>query len=348
MKDILTPISNLLKALCLLLALVVVFGLSILFIHYNQDFDPFLQDNRLDAHIKIWNVKSLEKDLPAGPQADTIKWGYQLVTKTFALIGPLAKDPSKRYAGNHLACGNCHLNAGTQAGSGSFVGVANRYPQFRGRENMIGSLEDRINGCLERSMNGKTMPVKSPEMRAMVAYMEWLSEEVPPEMQELYQGYAKVVIPQERADTLQGRLFYESKCALCHGDQGQGTPLPGDTFRGYLYPPLGGDDSFNDGAGMNRVITAAEFIKGNMPLGATYKEPLLTDEEAYHIAAFITSLPRPSKVNKEADFPDLTLKPVSTPYGPYADDFSPAQHKYGPYQPIMDFYKATYSRGKKN
>ena len=33
--------------------------------------------------------------------------------------------------------------------------------QYRGRENKIGTLEERINGCFERSMNGKKLPVES-------------------------------------------------------------------------------------------------------------------------------------------------------------------------------------------
>lgn len=206
----------------------------------------------------------------------------------------------------------------------------------------MGTIEDRINGCMERSMNGRPLHQNSVELRAMVAYMEWLSEDVPEDMEALYQGYVKLDLPRERADTFKGRMLYEANCKLCHGENGKGTLMPGNTFTGYLYPPLGGDDSFNDGAGMNRIITAAEFIKGNMPFGATYDAPLITDEEAYHIAAYINSLPRPAKANKEADFPDKKLKPVSTPYGPYADNFSPEQHKYGPFQPIMDFYKMKY------
>lgn len=295
-----------------------------------------------------WKPKSIATDLPPDAHADTIQYGYQLITNTSRWIGPLAASSAKQYAGNNLSCSNCHLKAGVEIGSGSFVGVTNRYPQFRGRENKMGSIEERVNGCMERSMNGKPLPLESGEMRAIVAYMEWLSEGVPEEMEALYQGYKKINLPYEKADTLIGRQLYEVNCKLCHGPKGRGTKIPGQTFTGYLYPPLAGDDSFNDGAGMNRVITAAEFIKGNMPFGVTYDAPLLTDEEAYHIAAYINSLPRPAKPDKEADFPDLKLKPVSTPYGPYADDFSPEQHKYGPFQPIMDFYKEKYGSSKSN
>ena len=94
---------------------------------------------------------------------------------------------------------------------------------------------------------------------------------------------------------------------------------------------------------MNRVITAAQFIKGNMPWGvATIDNPKLSDEEAYHVAAYINSFERPLKANTEADFPDRKLKPMSTPYGPYEDNFSFEQHKYGPFQPIAKYYQETY------
>ena len=103
-----------------------------------------------------------------------------------------------------------------------------------------------------------------------------------------------------------------------------------------------GDNSYNNGAGMTRVITAAQFIKGNMPFGTTYDAPVLTDEEAYDVAGFINSQNRPKKANPEKDFPDLKKKPVSTPYPPFADNFPIEQHQMGPFQPIMNYYKQKF------
>jgi thiosulfate dehydrogenase len=98
--------------------------------------------------------------------------------------------------------------------------------------------------------------------------------------------------------------------------------------------PVSGPDSFNDGAGMARLITAANFIHFNMPHGADYLDPQLTVEEAWDIAAYLISRPRPHKQGLDQDFPDLLAKPVDTPYGPYADGFSQQQHQYGPFAPI--------------
>ncbi|WP_420387439.1 c-type cytochrome [Roseivirga sp.] len=292
-----------------------------------------------------WKPRSIATDLEGEDKAALIKLGYDVITKSPQLIGPLAKDAKKRFAGNNLTCQSCHLEAGTKPGSGSFVGVYNRFPQFRGRENKEGTLLERIDGCMERSMNGRKMPHNSLEMQGMVAYMKWLSEDVPNEKEGVYKGFAKLELPEVKADPELGKLVFEKHCTVCHGENGQG--MRPDENSLYQFPPLWGDDTYNHGAGMHRIITAAEFIKGNMPFQqATYDKPVLTDEEAYHVAAYINSFDRPQKQNTEADFPDRKYKPVSTPYGPWLDNFSAEQHKYGPFQPIMEFYQKEYNLKK--
>ena len=65
------------------------------------------------------------------------------------------------------------------------------------------------------------------------------------------------------------------------------------------------------------------------------KRLLLTDEEAWDVAAFVNSQPRP-KADLKKDWPNISAKPVDHPFGPYTDGFSEEQHKYGPFQPIVD------------
>ena len=101
-------------------------------------------------------------------------------------------------------------------------------------------------------------------------------------------------------------------------------------------PPLWGKNSYNIGAGMARVLTATAFIKGNMPFESDVH---LSDEEAFDVAGYINNFERPNKSDSEKDYPDLKLKPVSSPYPPYFDKFSNQQHKFGPYPPMIDFYK---------
>ncbi|OEK00416.1 cytochrome C [Roseivirga sp. 4D4] len=288
-----------------------------------------------------WQPRNAQIDLGTSPRENLVRLGYEIITETSKHIGPLAPEIKNRLAGNNLSCQSCHLDAGRKSGSASFVGVANRFPQFRGRENKMGSLIERVNGCMERSMDGEVLPEGGLKMQAIIAYMEWLSEDVPAEREAEFKGFAKVELPDEAADPVRGKEVYIQHCQSCHMEDGQGQ-RPSDTEK-YLYPPLWGTDTYNHGAGMHRVITAAEFIKGNMPyLQATLEKPVLTDEEAYHVAAYINSFERPQKSNPEVDFPDKKLKPVSTPYGPWEDQFSSLQHKYGPFQPIMEFYEKEY------
>jgi thiosulfate dehydrogenase len=41
------------------------------------------------------------------------------------------------------------------------TGVWGQFPQYRAREGAVVTLEDRINGCMERSMNGRALPLDS-------------------------------------------------------------------------------------------------------------------------------------------------------------------------------------------
>ena len=273
-----------------------------------------------------------------------IKYGYELFVNTPEYLGPKNRKVENVYSGNNLSCNNCHLMAGTKPYSGMLIGVVNRFPQFRGRENKIGSIQERINGCMERSMNGKALPLNGKEMKAFVAYLNWLNRHAPEDGKITGAGYASIKIPDRAVNLESGKRLFLRNCASCHGIDGQGIAL--QDYAGYLYPPLWGKDSYNHGAGMARVITAAEFIKTNMPYGATFEDPKLTDEECYDIAGYINQQERPKKSNPELDFPDLKLKPVSTPYPPYADSFSVTQHQLGPFQPIMEFYQKKYGLKK--
>jgi len=168
-----------------------------------------------------------------------------------------------------------------------------------------------------------------------VAYIKFLSTGVSPG--QLVPGLGTGNMPEldRPADPARGEAGYANACVVCHGPDGAGIrrSLP-TTDLGFMMPPLWGNDSFNDGAGMARLITAANFLHFNMPHGVDYLNPQLSPEQAWDIAAYVVSRPRPHKAGLEKDFPDLLGKPVDAPYGPYADGFSEQQHKYGPFAPI--------------
>ena len=137
------------------------------------------------------------------------------------------------------------------------------------------------------------------------------------------------------ADPVRGKTIYANACLACHNTDGSGIrrSLPTSDL-GYMVPPLWGPDSFNNGAGMARLITAANFVHFNMPHGTDYLNPQLTVEQAWDVAAYMISQPRPTKAGLDKDFPDLLTKPVDAPYGPYADGFDQQQHMYGRFGPI--------------
>jgi thiosulfate dehydrogenase len=266
------------------------------------------------------------------PFGKLVKYGYALFTDTPNQIGPAAVDPAKRFSRSSLTCQNCHLKAGTQPYSVPLIGVWGQFPQYRGREGEIGTLEERINGCLERSMNGHVMPLDGTEMKAYLAYMKWLSTGIPDGAKLIGAGTKSIKEPGRPADLGNGAKVFADTCASCHGKDGLGQRATNGA--GYQYPPLVGPDSYNNGAGMTRVLTAAAFVRHNMPFGTTFDAPLLSDVDAYDVAAYMNSLERPARPNLDKDFPNKLQKPVDTPYGPYADGFPPDQHRYGPFEPI--------------
>jgi thiosulfate dehydrogenase len=266
------------------------------------------------------------------PFGELVRYGYALLTDTANEIGPTVPNPTKRFSGNNLACQNCHLQAGTQPYAMPLTGIWGQFPQYRGREGAVDTLEDRINGCMERSMNGRALPLGSREMRAFSAYMRWLSTGVPDGARLIGAGTLRIKEPARAADPGHGAAIYAQVCSICHGADGFGQRAPSGA--GYQFPPLWGPDSYNNGAGMSRILTAAAYAMHNMPLGTTFSAPVLSDEDAYDVAAYIVSQNRPEKRDLDKDFPIRLQKPVDTPYGPYADGFNPTEHKFGPFEPI--------------
>jgi len=295
-----------------------------------------------------WSVPEIGA-LPDNEHGRLVRRGRDLVTATYAHIGPAVPDEAKRYAGNNLACTNCHLNAGTKKFGLPLWGLWDRFPQYSARSGSEITIQDRINSCMLRSMNGKALLEDSPEMQAFVAYIKFLSTGTKPG--EILTGLGAGHMPyrSRAADPGRGKQVYARACAMCHGPDGLGVlrnrELP--NF-GYLMPPLWGPDSFNDGAGMARLVTAANFVHFNMLNGTSYTRPRLSQQEAWDVAAFVISQPRPAYPAREKDFPDLLNKPVDTPYGPYADGFSQRQHMFGPYAPIEAALARLKARQKKN
>lgn len=225
------------------------------------------------------------------PQESEIKDSVMLtaVRRGRALVHS-TNDSLPKYVGASLTCANCHVADGTQRDAMPLVGSYARFPQFRTRSARVELLEDRINDCFERSMNGKALPRDGRDMHDMVAYLAFLSRGVPVGGEIEGQGLPPVE-PILKGDTARGQNVFAANCIACHGVDGQGT-LAG--------PPLWGPKSFNIGAGMSRVNTAARFIHKMMPRD---RPGSLTPQQAYDVAAYVTSRPRPDFARKADDWP---------------------------------------------
>jgi thiosulfate dehydrogenase len=278
----------------------------------------------------------------AVPRAATVEYGRRLLRETALLMGPDQENPAMRYTGARLACASCHLETGTKLGTLSLMQTASRYPRPSPRDGGVRDLRDRINGCMLRSMNGRELPRESVEMIAMEAYINHLGEryDASSESRRAANEPAAFAEPKRAADPAAGQVVYTGRCAVCHGADGEGLRATLEPADGYVFPPLWGTDSYNDGAGMHRVLTAAGFIKARMPLG----QPDLSDDQAFDVAAFINSQPRPAMGGLERDYPERPTKPVDSPYGPWADPFSAEHHKYGPFAAIRAWYAAQRER----
>jgi thiosulfate dehydrogenase len=266
-------------------------------------------------------------------QKQQVEYGKELIAHTAKYLGP---NGSVLKISNGLNCQNCHLQAGTAVFGNNYGSVASLYPKFRARSGGIENIYKRVNDCFERSLNGKAIDTAGNEMQAIVSYINFLGTNVPKGKKAEGSGFKDVAFLDRAAEPEKGLTVYAAKCQSCHQSTGEGVFNADKTE--YTYPAMWGKNSFTDGAGIFRISNFAKYVKYNMPQGVTYNNTQLTDEEAWDVAAFVVSQPRPH-INVPKDWPDKSKKPVDHPYGPYTDNFSEEQHKLGPFKPIAEEQK---------
>ncbi len=238
-----------------------------------------------------------DTEIAKQPNADQINYGKRLLNETRRLL--------PQNTGASMNCNSCHVQQGKKPLGAPYINTVNSFPQFNPRANRVVTLEDRINGCFMRSMNGKPLDKTSPEMQAMVAYMKWLAQDVPHgakvQIENAWPIDTKLV-----GDPVRGKGLYAAQCAACHGANGEGKK---DRAGDIVFPPLWGDESFNIGAGLARTYKAAAFIRNSMPMGVnthgTWGEGgVLSDQDAVDVAEYFTHMPRPDFPGKEKDWPN--------------------------------------------
>ncbi len=251
----------------------------------------------------IWTVPEVGA-LPDDDHGRLVRRGRDLITATYAHIGPEVPDPAKRFAGNNLACGNCHLETGTKRFGLPLFGLVELFPQYSARLGAEITIEERVNSCMTRSMNGRALPIRQARNAGHRGLYQIPVDRRP--AGQAVAGLGTGTMPELDAGGRSGSrpAIYANACLSCHNTDGSGIRRSLPTVDlGYMVPPLWGADSFNDGAGMARLITAANFVHFNMPHGTDYLDPQLTVEQAWDVAAYLISQPRPPKPGLPRIFP---------------------------------------------
>lgn len=220
-----------------------------------------------------------ESDIPDNEFGESVRLGKHIFENT--------QQYAARYVGNKLNCANCHLDNGRRANSAPVWAAYGLYPAYRKKTGQIDTIQSRIQGCFTYSMNGTAPEWDSKEMVALVTYHYWMAKKAPTGVKLPGQGFVKVAKPALTPDLKRGEEVFKNNCAICHGADGGGTQGADGKV---AFPPLWGKDSFNWGAGMHKVDTAAGFIKKNMPYG---RFGTLSDQEAWDVALFMNSHERP-------------------------------------------------------
>ncbi|MEJ7827993.1 MAG: c-type cytochrome [Segetibacter sp.] len=284
-----------------------------------------------DRRPDYWIAPILVSDHTiSGEQRKMIIYGQDLIANTSRYLGP---EGSVLQITNGMNCQNCHLDAGTRPWGNNYGAVTSTYPKFRERSGTIESITKRVNDCFERSLNGKAIDTTGYEMQSIIAYIQWLGQEVKKGEKPKGAGITDLTYLDRAASPAKGQIVYNQKCQSCHAANGEGLKqLNGIS---YAYPPLWGEHSYNSGAGLFRLSRFAGYVKDNMPFNlAKHDAPVLTDEESWDVAAFVNAQPRP-KGDLTKDWPNTSAKPFDHPFGPYTDGFSEEQHKFGPFKPIV-------------
>lgn len=276
--------------------------------------------------------------IPNDKYGDAVRYGRELMLRTAYYIGP--EGINGQYLGNKMNCTNCHQDAGTKPYSFNLVTTIRNYPQYRAREGKVLSMADRINNCIMHPHLGKPLPHDSKEMIAFISYFKWMNDSSEVTRNTPGVKNLQIEFPAVAASPVEGEKLFIANCSRCHGKDGEG--IMQDNNETYIYPPLWGMKAYQPGSSMHRIIKMAQWLVANMPHTlATHEKPFLTAKEAFDVAAFINDdaiHQRPPV--KEFQYPNFEEKAIDYDRGPFNDTFSVAQHKFGPYQPIIDYWKS--------
>ncbi len=288
-----------------------------------------------------------EARIPAGPEGDQIRDGIDLLRNTSRRVGKLAPDETKRMNWNSLNCVNCH-QAGPSGLPGSkkfalpLVNAVNDYPKFDIKSGKIISLEQRALGMF----GAGSVPIlaDTPEFQSIMAYLRWLARDTRPGAAMDGAGLMPMDAMPRAADPLRGQKLFATKCQACHGADATGQRKADfNNGGGYLFPPLAGDDTYDNAGHMFAVPLLARYIRASMPLGASHDKPQLTAAEALDIAAYVNddATPRRHNPNRAKLYPDAALRPQGFAIPEHFAGQSPRAYqraKFGPFRNVNEHY----------
>ncbi|RMB18163.1 c-type cytochrome [Haloplanus aerogenes] len=273
---------------------------------YNEDLreqEFKYKDPKAGSEVQFQPKKMNNSTLPENEnRRELVREGRKLFANT--------SNEMPEHVGNDLSCANCHGGGSLPTTTGMvgqdidmipLVGTAAGYPEWTGRTQRMRDMRQRIMGCFLRSMNApgseEGVPAyDSREIQAMESYMVWLNKGTPSERVPYWRHIEKPEgdekVPVSEVNPVRGAELYLENCASCHGANGQG--VEGQ------YPPLWGEDSFNDGAGMGRMYTSAGFIRESMPYGAGHT--FSNWEDVQDVAGFMNAHKRPHLPRQPKDW----------------------------------------------
>jgi thiosulfate dehydrogenase len=288
-----------------------------------------------------------EARIPSGVEGEQIRDGIDLMRNTSRRVGKLAPDATKRMGWNSLNCVNCHQTGpsglpGSKRFALPLVNAVNDYPKFDAKSGKVISLEQRALGMF----GAGAVPIKvdTPEFQAIMAYLRWLGRETKQGAAMDGTGLMPIEPIARAADPKRGKVLFQAKCQACHGADASGQRKPDfDVGGGYLFPPLAGDDTYDNAGHMFAVPLLARYIAASMPLGATYDKPQLTTAEALDIAAYVNddSMPRRQNPNRAKLYPDAALRPQGYAIPEHYAGQPPEAYqraKFGPFRNVNEHY----------